>query len=153
MIDDDLHFGPTFHLSDLIRIQKEAMWEVLEANLNGSFPDDNPKWSLPNSSYWDSEEEKQHEIERHRSRLDKLNALANRRVPLNKVKIDQTMVLLGILSDDIRKLTGSRESDHFILLGEIVQMPGHIVILRVTDNRMFSGLHDDNFYVVPPGET
>jgi len=37
------------------------------------------------------------------------------------------------------------KKDVFVYLGDIVQMPGHCVIARVSDGRVFTGHETDNF--------
>jgi len=38
----------------------------------------------------------------------------------------------------------SRE-DRFVYLGDIPQMPFHCIVARVSDGRVFSGFHTENF--------
>ncbi len=41
----------------------------------------------------------------------------------------------------------NERNPRFILLGEILQMPGHVVVIRMHDQKIFAGFHDDNFEV------
>ena len=42
--------------------------------------------------------------------------------------------------------------DRFIYLGDIVQMPGHCVVVRISDGHVFCCYHTDNFVKVPEEE-
>ena len=37
---------------------------------------------------------------------------------------------------------------HFVCLGEISSMPDHVVVIRMVDQKIFSGWHMDNFVVL-----
>jgi len=37
------------------------------------------------------------------------------------------------------------EHDRFVYLGDIVQMPGHCVVVRLRDDKVFTCYHTDNF--------
>jgi hypothetical protein len=42
--------------------------------------------------------------------------------------------------------------DRFIYLGDVVQMPGHCVVVRIEDGQMFCCYHTDDFVKVPKKE-
>jgi len=37
------------------------------------------------------------------------------------------------------------DTDVFVYLGNIVQMPGHCVVTRMSDGKIFNGFHTDSF--------
>lgn len=37
------------------------------------------------------------------------------------------------------------DGDKFVFLGEIEQMPGHCVVVRLSDNKIFTCYHTDSF--------
>jgi hypothetical protein len=43
--------------------------------------------------------------------------------------------------------------DIYIFLGEIPNMPGHCVLLRNNDGKLFSGYHTENFIELTDEET
>ena len=42
--------------------------------------------------------------------------------------------------------------DVFVYLGDIVQMPGHCILIRMSDGKGFAGYHTDEFVRVPDEE-
>lgn len=50
---------------------------------------------------------------------------------------------------DYHKKYPFAELDMFVYLGEIVQMPGHCIVARMKDGKVFCGYHIDEFVEVP----
>jgi hypothetical protein len=147
-------------LSDVVTLQKQAADDVMEWNDNGVFPDPNPKWRRP---HWAPEGETyEGDVEAemltdHIRWLEEANTLANHRFNLAEVKIDCNMVMLGLDGKGSQaEYMGVDASTHFVLLGDIKQMPHHVVVTAmagIDHGQTLVGFHDDNFYVIPPGET
>jgi hypothetical protein len=47
---------------------------------------------------------------------------------------------------------GLEHDDVFIYLGDIIQMPGHCTVIRMKDNKVFTGMHTENFTPVTDDE-
>ena len=45
------------------------------------------------------------------------------------------------------------DTDKFIYLGDIVQMPGHCILIRFSDGKVFSAYHTENFVELTDDET
>lgn len=56
------------------------------------------------------------------------------------VKFDSTN-----MPDRVRDLYSFSPDDVFVYLGEIIQMPGHCIVIRQSDGRVFCGCHTENF--------
>lgn len=53
------------------------------------------------------------------------------------------------LSDEVLASYPFKKDESYIFLGEIVQMPGHCIVVGMHDNKVYSGYHTDNFIEVP----
>jgi len=53
---------------------------------------------------------------------------------------------------DLRNAYPFKAEDRFVYMGDIVQMPGHCVIVRLQDGKMFCCYHTDGFIAVPENE-
>lgn len=47
---------------------------------------------------------------------------------------------------------GSYKGRTFILLGEIVQMPGHVTMMDIRSKEIIPVIHDDELEMIPPNE-
>jgi hypothetical protein len=56
------------------------------------------------------------------------------------------------MPDNYRGLYPFRPEDRFVYLGDIVQMPGHCVVVRISDSKVFCCYHTDDFAEVPEEE-
>jgi hypothetical protein len=52
------------------------------------------------------------------------------------------------LPSDFHKKYPFIESDKFIMMGEITQMPGHCVVVNYKTGQIYSGFHTDNFVLL-----
>jgi hypothetical protein len=52
--------------------------------------------------------------------------------------------------EDLSEIFDKR--DTFIYLGDIAQMPGHCIVIRMGDGTLFYCIHTDNFVEVPEEE-
>ncbi len=56
------------------------------------------------------------------------------------VKFDYKALLLKY-----HKFYPFKENEHFVFLGEIVQMPGHCIVISMSDGKIYTGYHTENF--------
>ena len=146
-------------LSVVIDLQTKALRTVLDANLNGVFPDEKPCWR-PLDDYDASDPDSVESAAENESYLNNMNDLANHRMGLAEVRIDRAAVMLGLQAFDDPEINHMKAAcewptkgePFFILLGEIAHMPGHVTVVR-SDGKVFPVVHDACFYITPPGET
>ncbi len=67
--------------------------------------------------------------------------------PLSLVKFD-----FALMPIDFHKKYPFTENDRFVYLGDILQMPGHCVVVRLKDNHVFTCYHTDEFKVLTDDE-
>lgn len=60
-------------------------------------------------------------------------------------------VFLGLDKKHLRHIPFTKD-DTFVYLGDIVQMPGHCIVIRMKDGKVFCGYHTEDFVEIPEEE-
>ncbi len=58
--------------------------------------------------------------------------------------------LLALAHEHPTLQDGREMNPRFVLLGEIEHMPTHVVVIRLHDQKLFAGFHEDNFRPFDP---
>jgi hypothetical protein len=119
------------NLKDLLEDQEMADTELYDAENN--------------QGLWDSTSYEFNE----QDRLDKISECQDRLKPveLDRVHLPQ-LPLVRAKENDLPFNT----NETYVCLGEIAQMPGHVVVFDHKTGQIYSGYHSDRFEIIPASE-
>jgi hypothetical protein len=106
------------------------------------------------SVLWDAERKQgiwEYSKNSEQDRLDEIANFKEKLKPVNLIEIHLPQLPLVKVAENASGY-GLKKGDVYVVLGEIAQMPGHVVVLNHNTGEVKSGYHTENFEIIPVNE-